>query len=72
MPAASARFPVVCPVCGGEALAVFPIAELRARLVADEELPLRSPCHGRTWNADKLEREQMMQYLEAVECVQIA
>ena len=63
MHTASVRFPVVCPDCGGQALAVFPIADLCAALLADKAIPLRSPCHRRTWDASILERAQIRQYL---------
>ena len=66
MHTASVRFPVVCPDCGGEALAAFPIADLCAALLTDKAIPLRSPCHGRTWDASILERAQIRQYLAAV------
>jgi hypothetical protein len=67
MAPASIRFPVVCPICGSEALAVFSVADLCAALLTNEEMPLQSHCHGRTWNADAREREQIRQYLAAVE-----
>lgn len=62
----SVRFPVVCPECGGEALAAFPAADLCAALLVHAPLPLRAPCHGRTWNANNTEREQIREYLAAL------
>lgn len=59
----SVRFPIVCPDCGSEALAVFPIPDLCAALLTETAVPLRSPCHDCRWNASILERAQIRQYL---------
>jgi hypothetical protein len=49
----SVRIPVACPECGKETLTEFPAIRLQAR------------CHGKTWHASPLEREQFRQYLDA-------
>jgi hypothetical protein len=34
-------------------------------LATDGAISLYAPCHDRTWQADFIEREQLMQYLQA-------
>jgi hypothetical protein len=60
------RIPVVCPECGRESLNRFPIASTIEALVAGDSIRLQVNCHDRSWQASFLEREQLREYLEAV------
>jgi hypothetical protein len=57
------RFPVVCPQCGTESLAEFPVAFIAAALLVDSPLQLFAPCHPQPWIASEWEREQIREYL---------
>lgn len=61
------RFPVVCPLCGKETLAVYPVADVAsALLTTSDPLTLRTVCHpDHTWAATHLELEQIREYLGA-------
>lgn len=59
------RFPVACPECARELLMEFPTDSIAAALDAGDAIRLHASCHGRTWNAGRLEREQVREYLEA-------
>jgi hypothetical protein len=57
--------PVRCPECGGESLCTLIVAAAADALSAGRTVLLRTDCHGREWEADSLEREQMREYLGA-------
>jgi hypothetical protein len=59
------RFPVICPVCLKETLAESPVGVVADALMRHEALPLTSGCHGFTWAAGDIEREQIREYLAA-------
>ena len=59
------RFPVVCPICHGETLTETPVGLVAEALMRDAALPLTSSCHGFTWSAGDVEREQIREYLAA-------
>ncbi len=59
------RLPVICPVCLKETLAESPLGLVAEALMCHEALPLTSSCHGFTWAAGDIEREQIRQYLAA-------
>jgi hypothetical protein len=60
------QFPVVCPVCGNEALGEYPVAVVADALLAGTEaLQLRSRCHGHGWSATQHELDQIREYLGA-------
>jgi hypothetical protein len=61
----SLRIPVACPVCGKELLTEFPAAAIAEALASGDSIRLQAPCHGKTWHASPLEREQFRQYLDA-------
>jgi hypothetical protein len=46
-------------------LAESPISFEAEALMRDETLPLTSSCHGFTWAAGDIEREQIREYLAA-------
>jgi hypothetical protein len=53
------RFPVICPVCLKETWVESPVGVVAEALMRDDTLPLTSSCHGFTWNAGDVEREQI-------------
>ena len=57
------RFPVVCPDCGKEHLAEFPVASIANALSNNGKVYLRSRCHNAGWLASATEVEQVRQYL---------
>ena len=57
------RFPVVCPDCGKDRLAEFPVAKIVDALIKKERIYLRSRCHNAGWVASDLEREQLREYV---------
>jgi hypothetical protein len=59
------RFPVICPICLKETLAESPVGLVAEALMRDGALPLTSGCHGFTWSAGDVEREQIREYLAA-------
>jgi hypothetical protein len=61
------RIPVVCPKCGRELLNEFPIASVAEALAAGGSIRLHAKCHGKAWQASALEREQVREYLDAME-----
>ena len=60
------RFPVVCPKCGREQLAEFPINEVVYALNRGADISLVATCHDVIWTATELELEQINEYLGAV------
>jgi hypothetical protein len=57
------RFPVVCPRCGNERLAEYPISIVADALLRGANISLAAPCHGLIWNASPLELGQIREYL---------
>ena len=57
------RFPVVCPQCGREKLAEFPIIEVAYALKVGSDISLVATCHDVIWTATELEIEQIHTYL---------
>jgi hypothetical protein len=57
------RFPVVCPDCGKDHLAEFPIAKILDALIKNEKIYLRSTCHNAGWVASDSELEQLREYV---------
>ena len=60
------RFPVVCPKCGRERLAEFPVDEVAEALKWGSDICLAATCHDVIWSATELELEQIHEYFEAV------
>jgi len=60
------RFPVVCPKCGRERLAEFPINEVAHALDRGSDISLVATCHDVIWTATELELEQIHEYLLAL------
>jgi hypothetical protein len=60
------RFPIVCPLCGTEAMTEYPIADVaNALLSRSTELKLHAPCHDYYWTASQAELQQVRQYMGA-------
>ena len=57
------RVPVVCPDCGKDRLAEFPVEKIVDALMTQERIYLRSRCHNAGWVASDLEREQLREYV---------
>jgi hypothetical protein len=57
--------PVRCPECGGESLCSLIVAVAADALLAGRPVRLRVDCHGREWEANSSEREQLREYLGA-------
>jgi hypothetical protein len=60
------RFPVVCPKCGSEKLAEFPVGEVAHAISMGLDLSLVATCHDMIWTATELELEQIHQYLRVL------
>jgi hypothetical protein len=60
------RFPAVCPQCGRERLAEFPLEEVANALQRGTDICLVATCHDVIWTATELELEQIREYLGAV------
>jgi hypothetical protein len=59
------RFPIRCPVCMKESLTEHRLGPIAEALLCGSAICLTSPCHGFSWNAGEVEREQIRQYLGA-------
>jgi hypothetical protein len=59
------RIPVVCPECAKELLTELPTASIAEALATGRSIRLYASCHGKAWQANCLEREQLRDYLEA-------
>jgi hypothetical protein len=60
------QFPVTCPLCGAEAMAEYPVADVaNALLSRSAELELYAPCHDYHWTASQWELQQVRQYMGA-------
>lgn len=59
------RAPVACPDCAQEFLAEFPEMAVARALASGDTIRLFASCHGKAWNANSVEREQLREYLEA-------
>ncbi|MDP9091189.1 MAG: hypothetical protein M3O26_20940 [Pseudomonadota bacterium] len=57
------RFPVICPMCGREELALLPTAYVAAALLKGSLIQLYASCHDVYWDAKYPEVEQLRQYL---------
>lgn len=57
--------PVRCPECGVESLCTLIVAVAADALLAGRPILLHADCHGREWEADLSEREQLREYLGA-------
>lgn len=57
------RFPVVCPMCRREELAVLPTAYVAAALLKGCVIQLYASCHDVYWDAQPVEVEQLREYL---------
>jgi hypothetical protein len=60
------RFPAVCPQCGREQLAEFPLEEVANALRRGSDICLVATCHDVIWTATESELEQIREYLVAV------
>ena len=58
------RFPVRCPVCGNEALAVFQIADVIGALINGRKIRLYAICHDAVWDATDAEMRQLREYVD--------
>ena len=67
-------FPVTCPQCEAEELCNLPIATLAAALLQGTAIELHVHCHDLRWDADRVEVEQLREYLSSVRgiCVERA
>jgi|SRR5882724_411541 len=63
----SLRFPVVCPVCAKEQIATLPIATLTRGLLTGKSIRLYAACHDKYWDATSVEKEQLREYLGALD-----
>ncbi len=61
------RVPAVCPDCGKEFLTEFPSIFIAEALNTGGPIRLYASCHDKTWSASSPEREQLQEYLEAVD-----
>jgi hypothetical protein len=60
------RFPVVCPLCGAEAITEYPVADVASALLnRSVGLKLYTPCHDYRWTASQLELQQVREYMGA-------
>jgi hypothetical protein len=66
MPEPFLSFPVVCPQCGAEELFNLPVAILASSLLKATPIEFHTTCHDLRWNADRIEREQLREYLASV------
>jgi hypothetical protein len=66
MPEPWLSFPVVCPQCGTEELFNLPVANIAAALLTGTPIRLSAACHHLWWNADRIEQEQLREYLASV------
>jgi C4-dicarboxylate-specific signal transduction histidine kinase len=57
-------FPVRCPVCGNDVLAVFQIADVIGVLINYRKIPLYANCHDATWNATDVEMRQLQKSVD--------
>jgi hypothetical protein len=66
-PGPSLRFPVVCPICATEQLATFSVATLTKGLLTGTSIRLYAACHDKYWDATRIEKEQLREYLDALD-----
>jgi hypothetical protein len=59
---AQIRFPVVCPICGGDSLASHWLKDIVGALCLAQPIALRSQCHGARWLANQSEIAQLQDY----------
>lgn len=60
------RFPVHCPLCGRELLTELSQALLASALSEGTAIRLHANCHAVSWDANRIEVEQIRQYFGAV------
>jgi hypothetical protein len=60
------RFPATCPECALESLVQLPVAVVADQLRTGRNIRLYARCHDKYWTATFLEREQLREYLAAV------
>lgn len=59
------RFPLTCPECGTESLAVLRIVAVTIAVKQWQSMRLYAPCHDIFWDASALELDQIAAYLGA-------
>jgi hypothetical protein len=59
------RVPIACPTCGSESVAELPLIATVEALQGSCPVFLTAACHGIVWTATDIEREQLLQYVEA-------
>jgi hypothetical protein len=59
------RFPVTCPLCGGDSLACRPFIEIIDAFFRFKPLVLFAPCHGAYWSASEIQLSQIRDYVSA-------
>jgi hypothetical protein len=69
METAVIRFPVSCPCCGQESLAVSSFDSILDTLATEGRLKLSSDCahHRAVWVANEIERDQIREYAAAMQ-----
>ena len=61
------RFPVRCPVCGNEVLAVFQIADVIGALINGRKIRFYAICHDAAWEATDVEMRRLREYVDVPE-----
>jgi hypothetical protein len=59
------RFPVTCPKCRQEVLAMLPLGIVAAALISGRPIRLYASCHDVYWDAHHTEIEQVREYMAA-------
>jgi hypothetical protein len=62
------KFPVKCPICGGEVLFEQSLSAIVDAWLHDQAIRLTSRCHGARWNSTDVERNQIFEYAEGYLC----
>ncbi len=60
------KFPVKCPICGGEVLFEQSSSAIVDAWLHDQAIRLTSRCHGARWDSTDVERNQIFEYAEAI------
>jgi len=60
------KFPVKCPICGGEVLFEQSLSAIVDAWLHDQAIRLTSRCHGARWDSTDVERNQIFEYAEAI------
>jgi hypothetical protein len=61
------KFPVVCPACGNEKVGKYPIGHIAEALMHGRPIRLYSACHGKYWDANDEELQQIFRAALLVE-----